>query len=426
MLLKKNSFTINPSWSYVFESCKMDLFSLFNQVTKSRGSNPSTVTAGSSNKNAANFKNDVEVFSGFKPAIEACYMHWDDYTIPGITYSQGSRLYHCPFTCFRHADLNQINSSSSVLNCEHPPLHHNPHHHAMAAKNRARSVDVSSVLYRSSADGPFDISRAPFPISVVGLPAQDTGGNRSSVSSEGFCENDADILGASIVNDTDEGSESSSSGTGEQIRGRPSVATHRASDWSDSDSQTEQVKQQASTSTSLPNFEPAIKPTATTSVAVAVSIPPMIPVTVPTVIAPSEEKSAPSTGDMPTAASTPACVAPPAIADKWDSSNSDSQQSGDEYNVYYYDPKALINASNGNFSSAADKKDEPSIIANVRKMEEPWEILFARAEALHAHGHSREACYLGVKLAHELLANPPQLMVDLPPMPCKGKRRKVK
>jgi hypothetical protein len=55
-------------------------------------------------KNANSFRNDVEVFTGFKPAIEACYMDWDDYPLPGITYTSGaSRLYHCPFTCFRHA-----------------------------------------------------------------------------------------------------------------------------------------------------------------------------------------------------------------------------------------------------------------------------------------------------------------------------------
>lgn len=34
---------------------------------------------------------------------------------------------------------------------------------------------------------------------------------------------------------------------------------------------------------------------------------------------------------------------------------------------------------------------------------------FARAEGLHAHGHAREACALGARLARELLARPPAL-----------------
>jgi hypothetical protein len=136
------------------------------------------------------------------------------------------------------------------------------------------------------------------------------------------------------------------------------------------------------------------------------------------------------------------------------SSNSDSQQSGDEYNVYYYDPKALLSNSNdggvsnvgagvsgsgsgtgGSFGgienkSAAKRDDQnplsPStVFANLRKMEDVWDVLFARAEGLHAHGHGKEACTLGVRLAKELLANPPDLMVELPPLPAKGKRKKV-
>lgn len=52
---------------------------------------------------------DSEVFTGFKPAIEACYLDWDDYPMPGITYTQDiNPMYHCPFTCFRHgADNNR-------------------------------------------------------------------------------------------------------------------------------------------------------------------------------------------------------------------------------------------------------------------------------------------------------------------------------
>ena len=56
----------------------------------------------------------------------------------------------------------------------------------------------------------------------------------------------------------------------------------------------------------------------------------------------------------------------------------------------------------------------------------PLEILFARAEGLHAHGHSAEACELGIQLATELLANPPDLLVELPPVITKsGKKKKT-
>ena len=139
------------------------------------------------------------------------------------------------------------------------------------------------------------------------------------------------------------------------------------------------------------------------------------------------------------------------------SSNSDSQQSGDEYNVYFYDPKALLSHSNGggvgniaagvsgNVTGAGNasasngvsekksavKRDDQNplsmcaVFANLKKTDDVWDILFARAEGLHAHGHGKEACTLGVRLAKELLANPPDLMVELPPVLAKSKRKKV-
>lgn len=42
------------------------------------------------------------------------------------------------------------------------------------------------------------------------------------------------------------------------------------------------------------------------------------------------------------------------------------------------------------------------------------QVLFACAEALHAHGYSSEACRLAVELARDLLANPPDLKVEQP------------
>uniref|UniRef100_A0A669D1K9 Zinc finger, SWIM-type containing 8 n=1 Tax=Oreochromis niloticus TaxID=8128 RepID=A0A669D1K9_ORENI len=51
------------------------------------------------------------------------------------------------------------------------------------------------------------------------------------------------------------------------------------------------------------------------------------------------------------------------------------------------------------------------------------QVLFACAEALHAHGYSNEACRLAVELARDLLANPPDLKVEQPQT--KGKKSKV-
>ena len=48
------------------------------------------------------------------------------------------------------------------------------------------------------------------------------------------------------------------------------------------------------------------------------------------------------------------------------------------------------------------------------------QILFARAEALHAHGHVKEACQLTRHLAEEMLNNPPDLTIDAQPSAAVG------
>ena len=45
------------------------------------------------------------------------------------------------------------------------------------------------------------------------------------------------------------------------------------------------------------------------------------------------------------------------------------------------------------------------------------QILCARAEALHAHGHTKEACKLAQQLAEELLTNPPDLLAECAAVP---------
>jgi hypothetical protein len=82
------------------------------------------------------------------------------------------------------------------------------------------------------------------------------------------------------------------------------------------------------------------------------------------------------------------------------------------------------NASNAN----GKNPDEFNVyLGHLKKLEDPLEVLFARAEALHAHGFSSEASTLAVQLADELLAHPPDLMVDFPPPPMtKHKRRRYR
>lgn len=298
-------------------------------------------------KYSSSLKVDLEVFTGFKPAIEACYLDWDDYPMPGITYTQDiNPMYHCPFTCFRHGSENrgegqqvaQVNSSKAVLNCENHHHHHHHHHHHSRV-TRFDYVDVMSLN----------------PVEYHAPHAQITNrgdGNRSSVSSEGFCE----------VDDVD-------------------VRECRDND---SDSQ-EGCASDSSTSTRS------------------------------------------STGSVPQQ-----------LSNSTNSDNSNNEKVGDkepydEYAAYTMNSKdleAVASTSSSNVNpmaqAAKETDSKTALLANVRKCEDPWDVLFARAEGLHAHGHNKEACILGVKLAEELLANPPDLMIEIPPIPKKkGKKQQV-
>ena len=68
---------------------------------------------------------DLEVFTGFKPAIEGCMLDWESYPIPGVTYGHNSH-YLAPFAVFKldpqkpDDQSSQINSSQAVLRCEYP------------------------------------------------------------------------------------------------------------------------------------------------------------------------------------------------------------------------------------------------------------------------------------------------------------------
>ncbi|XP_028131047.1 zinc finger SWIM domain-containing protein 8 homolog isoform X1 [Diabrotica virgifera virgifera] len=362
---------------------------ILEKVSKCRNTTSSSQSHYS--KNSASLKMDLEVFTGFKPAIEACYLDWDDYPMPGITYTQDiNPMYHCPFTCFRHgadssrgeSQVTQVNSSKAVLNCEHPHIHtthshhhhHHHHHHHSLIRVTAR-YDYVNVMSMN----PIEFT----PHSQL----NERDGNRSSVSSEGFCEVDDDmnLLQENRFNDSDsqEGGGSDSSSNSSQDGRTPPTAQHSLS--SDND-------------TSKENY----KPTQTVPIPnTSVSWTPQ----------PQRVSSRRDSKD-----------------DSTSSSNSDSPQSGDEYNMYFYNSKdvGLLNTNPQNIPKLEESEEKSGMFSSLKKCDDPWDVLFARAEGLHAHGHSREACILGVKLAEELLMNPPDLMIEIPPFPKKkGKKQQV-
>ena len=99
----------------------------------------SSQSSSSSTKNCRK-PSDLELFPGFKSAIEACMLDWEDYPIPGVTYGHNSH-YLSPFAVFKlnDSDQSQVQSSCAVLANEYPGRPHsskNERHLQNLDKNR--------------------------------------------------------------------------------------------------------------------------------------------------------------------------------------------------------------------------------------------------------------------------------------------------
>ena len=363
-------------------------------------------------------KVEIEVFTGFKPSIEACYLSWDDYPVPGVTYTQGHRLYHCPFTCFRHSDahgrvdIGQINASSAVLKNDLPV------HMIQRRVQENAGVHMWEEL-RCNAEGGRNSGFMPPPSPSVAAAAraEDRAGNRSSVSSEGFCENDGDLGPAA---------EGNFGGGGGGAGGGAAAAGPLARELARQDSDDQALCSDTN--------EPEVLMLAADSCNST-----------------DKDKSSPEDCDADSDWSGVA-EAVRARAGGLDavahscttsiqplgSSCSIGEQGGaeadqdqaiaaavqlDQASSMFVAPAPMM-ANPPYVSSVASKSS--GVFGELKPLDDPLEILFARAEGLHAHGHSAEACELGVQLASELLANPPDLMIDLPPILTKsGKKKKT-
>ncbi|XP_028325047.1 zinc finger SWIM domain-containing protein 8 isoform X2 [Gouania willdenowi] len=95
----------------------------------------------------------------------------------------------------------------------------------------------------------------------------------------------------------------------------------------------------------------------------------------------------------------------------------------DDYQAYYLSAASEEGAERQ--LAEGHQEEEPDMFAGIQPLEQEgrMEVLFACAEALHAHGYSSESCRLAVDLARDLLANPPDLKVEQPQT--KGKKSKV-
>lgn len=475
-----------------------------------------------SSKQQQNLRNDAELFAGFKPAIEACYLDWEDYPIEGITHTQDTNpMYHCPFTCFKQNNESkgesgpgQVNSSQAILQnnvkqFQQLPHHHHFHHHHghSGAHHGGNSSNVVASASSSSGVGGASSSGGAVAIATTSsgananlptssssaaakthhtrrdyrshrdrcygssnsssdsvpdrfneanassklephLPAAPTGGatggNRSSVSSEGFCENDDDVnvvddLPTPEISKKDESVSDSSNSSSSSVEEGAAASKSANAAANDANSILNDMNNyEISGNIKLYEVYNQEVPQSGTSSSTCSSSP-STATTATKIVPPKTDPETPQSSQQTPASSSVAKEATPDSdrnlrrPSKDESlSSSDSAQNIDEYGMYYYDSKQA-QAQKEQEQQQQKQRHEPKqqqppqqVFSNLKPTEDAWDILFARAEGLHAHGHGREACILGVRLAEEMLANPPNLMIELPPPPKKkGKKHNI-
>ncbi|KAB7501706.1 Zinc finger SWIM domain-containing protein 8 [Armadillidium nasatum] len=338
--------------------------------------------AGNSNPNNRESKKggDIEVFPGFKPAIEACLLDWDDYPLPGITYSPAASRYYCPVMCCKH-DPNHDSHAGPIS----APQARLPPQYVGIKRNMERRIPgvKGATAHWVVMDG----------ASAVMGPSRSQ--RSSSVSSEGFCDND-------MGRDSDSSQDNRST---ERDSGQVSRQNSRE-DARGVNMYQEYIREREA-NLRLGNIHPQLS---------------------------AEDQDQ-------------GCNVDEGDSDQrgrgTQEGRSDQQRIGiDGYRMYVYNPHLVseifgVNIQQGlndkDGKPVAEKSNDTSnggekgqdVFAGIKKLEDSLEILFSRAEGLHAHGHNQEASRLAVQLAGELLAHPPNLMIEVATPVAKSKRKKI-
>ncbi|XP_036359239.1 zinc finger SWIM domain-containing protein 8 isoform X2 [Octopus sinensis] len=324
-------------------------------------------------------KTDIENFCGFKPAVEACSLDWEEYNIPGITYSEGlGTQYH--ISRIQETETKKLSrvqtvavcsqdliSSDSSTRCTHPAMNFDP----------TTGTDLREPHYFfKSIPGP-------------GLMSFDVGNMDSVLSSgsEGFCEPDK--------SDTETTRNSSSS------NGKNKVTHQESIDNSEYRGNCQNYKDK--------NLVDSVKFSVVVSDTNGDS-----------------DASLPGTSGCQNGAKTSAHSEQGGESPRLEPSlSAESQPSSDEYQLYFYDTKVLVKSSESE-KKKKDKTEEPNYFFGLKTSYSKQDIWFARAEALHTHGHNKEACKLAQKLAEEILANPPDFLAEANTISApKGKKKKL-
>lgn len=151
-----------------------------------RARNSTSGSAGGSLK-----KSEIENFTGFKPGIEACILQWNDYHIPGVTYSDSQIL------CLRYRFNRNLDPDAKKPSRIQPM--------AVCSENLISTDDMTTLAQATNMlnehHSPQDMKNKRHR-----HPSRQGHNNDGAMSSgsEGFCEPER---GSSLFRDSDSGSE---------------------------------------------------------------------------------------------------------------------------------------------------------------------------------------------------------------------------
>lgn len=290
-------------------------------------------------------KGDMENFSGFKPAMEACQLTWEDYPIPGVTYStKDGQRWNYRFSSKFHdgGDVKKPSRVQPVTICSEDIIStdnsRNLAHsqRSQELRSRAGRMEVRGIATRRDSclnDG------------------------AASSGSEGFCEpenrhfRDSD---SSLDNTKGFHSRSNSLDEAEMSPGEAGEGQQEGSPRSQ-DQQEGEVFEEGGVGLASVSKGSKEKGRAADGCAQD-SAKPLL----------SSHLSAKGS-------SQPAAAAPSSgAADNVDPS-SESQQSSDEYQMYFYDTKAKVGDMD---KRKKEKSDEPNLFSGLKKMENVQEVRY--------------------------------------------------
>ena len=259
--------------------------------------------------NTAIKKIDIEVFSGFKNAIEACQLDWRDYPIPFVTYVERDRpRWKFSFSKGQDAENRRMQRGKGMT--------------VSQTSGAPRSaMDAALVQCRRQLSQEQNTSDLE-----PGMVNQD---GACSSSSEGFCENDR-LDGPSAAHDSDsdlgEGAEASL-GPSQLVKFKTKMAQLSIKDRGED----------ADFDFGLPG---------------------------PSGYATSKENEI--AGAVAAAAAAAAAPAPPYPGEPAPLPEPHHPAGADEFQVYFFDPKAKVNE---NLVDKKKKSDEPNYFAGIKKLE---------------------------------------------------------